>query len=223
MNSEQLTFRFSEAVDSSSFDVSKIRLQSKIDGSSGATYTLTTSSSVITPSGINVIVQLGATDVFNIKKTDGLCRTFASTFLVFGPDLVTDLNSNPVVPIADGKARVVNIFIKDFSNPYLTYAKLNVDTNRLYLTFSELVMHLSVMASGLIVQRDAQPVVGFGYNLGGDSKSVTPTIFATTIELLLSAADMNALKSKFPLISSRAYSYISLRDSFVTDVLTFYS
>ena len=220
MNIEVLVMHFSEPIISSTLDVTQITIQNGfLRDVFSSYYRLSASSTVLSPSGIDIAIKLSPGDIFQIKNSTNLARAASSTFIIFNSSLASDTSNNPVVPILDGNALLCSMFIRDSTRPEVIYANFNVDQSLVTVRFSELVQSQSnfVQANGLTIQGRPTKSPGMTITLSLNSKSITAAIYSESIDIKVDTNDMNAIKSLYPLISSKDYTYISVSSSFVVD------
>jgi hypothetical protein len=133
----QLTLKFSEPINSESFNASALFLQlkqnaslaqDKVRCSSGAIVSATSSSTLA------VNLTMSDLDAF---KLNGVALNASTAWLAHSEDLIRDMAGNACVAI-DGTASLpVSDYIGDDTRPQLSSWSLNMDTGELLLTFDE--------------------------------------------------------------------------------------
>ena len=132
MDSANLTLTFSETVNASSLDPSGITLHS-----ANNTYTLTGGLAIDWYSTL-VVMNLNDADFDRIKSMIGLCTsgTLADCLLTLDTDSILDMTLNGNI----GTTLEPTEVIMDTTPPYLVYYDLDLNSDELHLTFSELVI-----------------------------------------------------------------------------------
>ena len=143
LNVENLTIEFSETVNASSLDVTKIRLQSSLLQSDPGfiSYSLTdyppypVGSRSFDIDGTMLIVSIGSQDLNQIKKIRSLATNTSNTYFSYPPELILDMNDN----LAYAKTLSVRFFFEDKTSPELRSYGLDLNLGLLNMTFSETV------------------------------------------------------------------------------------
>jgi len=155
MTTGVLELSFDEAVDVSEIVITALTLQNE-DSSADANhvYTLTDSSySLTSEDGLNMQIQIGWSDLNEIKLKQGLANNGdGDTYLWYTADAIKDMFANAIVPRTSSYAKHVSDFKDDQFTPFLTGFQLDMDQGiraELVLTFSEPVLGTSLDMRGI--------------------------------------------------------------------------
>ncbi|KAI6655112.1 hypothetical protein LOD99_2401 [Oopsacas minuta] len=143
LNVGNLTLVFSETVNVSSLDVTRIRLQNFNQSSHPdfITYTLTdypihpVGSKTFDIDGTVIIIAIGSQDLNEIKKIRSLATNSLNTFISYTQELIFDMADNLAYP----KTLGVRLITEDITNPILRSYGLDLNLGLLNMTFSETV------------------------------------------------------------------------------------
>ena len=143
LNVGNLTIEFSETVNASSLDVTKIRLQSSLLPSDPGfvSYSLTdypphpVGSRSFDIDGTKLVVSVGSQDLNQIKKIRSLATNTFNTYFSYTPELILDMNDN----LAYARTLLVRFFVEDKTSPELRSYGLDLNLGLLNMTFSETV------------------------------------------------------------------------------------
>lgn len=217
MNTGVILLHFSEPINYIHVHPSSIILQSRFSQGNSASFQLSNLSYVVPRNGITIEIQLSEEDIRGIKETDNLARKVSSTFLRADSSMAADLAGNQMIPILDGFALSVSTFAADITRPIVQKISLDLVSNILSITFSEIVIIRSFDPSGIIIQ-DNQTNAKYFYRLTSSSYVDSLRPYSAVAKILLSAFDLNGIKSLYPLASSLETTFLSLESSVCTDV-----
>ena len=160
-----------------------------------------------------IVVQLGTTDLNNIKTSQGTGTSEADTFLALGETFAVDVSGNLLSPGTE--ALQVSSLIPDTSRPSLVSFTVDIEQGRVVLLFSEHIVTatLDSMLIFLTGMPQSQPS---GYHLA-DSAYSGPG-FSEDVTLVLSLNLLNQIKSDLQVCSSRANCFIFIADGALRDV-----
>ena len=215
LNNDSISLTFSETVLPSTFNPEGITILSSPTGR--INYTL--SSSVTTsPIGPIITVQLSEEDSVAIKSNPNLGRP-NTTYLSITPTLIQD-----AVLLAVGNISVENSiplqlddFTSDIRPPMLQCFTLDLNADRLVLTFSESVDISSLDASSISFQSSNDSDIT-SYRLTGAVVNIFDTIvLSTMIEIEFATTDINAIKVNLQLAVSRNSTFIVMSSGTITD------
>ncbi|GMH88778.1 hypothetical protein TrST_g6209 [Triparma strigata] len=174
MDSGELIMTFSEPIDASSLNVSKIVLQDQSEKvicnvyglcsvpgkSASSSYRLKeSSSSVVDADNTTVTVNVGVDDRNMVKVVEGFYTSLSNTFLACDDSMVFDiadyldgsLAQNGVNAITVTAALAGSAFTVDTTSPYLSTFTLDMDSGILSITFDEPVRASSFNATGAVM------------------------------------------------------------------------
>ena len=206
-----LSLTFDEIVSANTFNVSGLTF---VDRSSQyiTAYTLT-SSTHSTENSTNIEIVFSKADLDSITSLTSLAAGPGSTFLTATEYTVRDMRQNRLSGISPSSALPVTVYTEDRVNPFLESFSLDVSTGELSLTFSESVLATSLMPTEITFQ--STPSGGTTLLLTGGTLASTEA--GTTVTLILSEEDLNALKLDINLGTRREDTFISFTSSAVSD------
>ena len=200
LNEGNLTLSFDEPVSLNSFDPTAITLQSG-RGSLGSVenYQLTGGTAVAQNNFKTLVVQLTNVDINAIKARSSLAINDSTTFISLGSGLVEDLATTPnsLTPITPTNARAVTNYTADTTEPTLLSFQLDVNEDRLLLTFSEPVRKSTFNVAGLTIHShsNSSDPSDSPYSLSTNSTVRTPaTDLGSVFILSLSQNDIGDIK-----------------------------
>ena len=216
---------FSEPVDVDVITFTDIAVQSRFASRDGVSYQLT-GGSIVSTSLFTVVVALLSTDVTAMKLIPGLIRSKQSTYLAVNAGMTVDLAGNALLPYLDGAALSCQSFVRDKSPPEITQSIFNANDGTLTFVFNEPVLLATVDVSALTIQLSAAlgglSLVSFGnndarYSLTTMSTVSFPTTLSKTMIIILAQSDLDELKGRYPLLSSREHTWFSYTPLLVED------
>ena len=216
LNSGVLTLYYQEPVDPNTFDGSFITIQ---DASSATTsYILSGGTLLTTTFSENISITLLDADLNTIKANTGLATSENNTYLVLAPGVLMDMFGNPVAAVVDGSALSVTDFTPDTTPPIVTTFDLRNAPNGvdliLVVFFSETVNASTVDPTSftLLEASDSSNT----YSLTGGTVTL---INSAEIDIMITEYDLDAIKNRSPLASTRDTGYLSARARAVTDMV----
>jgi hypothetical protein len=222
-----LILYFSEPMLISSFDLTHLRIQSRWSLHDGVGYQLT-GGIVLSDNSEIITIQLLTDDINNMKLISGLIRKKQSTYLVSSASVGTDLAGNPLLPNKDGDALLCDSYIANTFPPRIVYSMLNMNNGKLEMSFNEPIAVKTVNLTSLTLISQVpssllQEIFTFqesknyssidslltaipSYSLSSSSSLIITdpsALFAMSLIIQLSFYDLNAIKSLYPLASSK--------------------
>ena len=159
-----------------------------------ANYTLTGGSTNST-NGQRIIVILTTDDVNNIRKLPPLLTSNDTSFISILSTAISDMNSNPVVPIVLGSALHVTTYISDTTPPILVGFDLDMNKGLLVLSFPEVVDVFTTMYPNITLQKASNVTSTTSlYMLTNGSLVVMAD--DTTASIQITLGDLNELKRR---------------------------
>ena len=219
-NSGQLVMLFSETVDVSNLSPTAGNLTNwHEDVILRSTIVPLTGGYPNSTNGPRLVLQLSEDDLNTLKTeydVNSLCRGRADCWIRLGGGFITDAAGNPLVPVMDGPYRDTEFstVILDTTPPELTAFRINLDSNILVLTFSE-VVNPSAITSALTFLSDEEGT--FNVSLIGDSTSLTTEI-SNEIEIQIGPQDQIVLKSSLDIATSLSTTWLSISRDLIMDV-----
>ena len=227
LDAGNLTLTFTETVNVTSLDVTQLTLISMV--CDGTNYTLkalppypNTSHSFSADWPI-VVVQIGHEDLDAIKNLRDLASGRQNTLLYLTNVTIWDNAGNSVVPLSSCEAPRVRDFTHDTTRPKLVSFDLDLDDGRLILTFSETVKIIDTLYVDVVTLQSMEQALGsalseytltkaepFGSSSVDDDNRVVP--------VMLGFRDLNAIKYRYELATSRNDTFISITEAAVSDL-----
>ena len=229
LTAEILELTFDETVNASSLQIAEIIIQSEQNLTENSSFTVLSvgseNNSVSYSSDSTVIViQLGPIDLDSMKFQTDLAVSNDTTYISYSMDMIRDMNRNPVMEVPSDDAIPVDDFTADFKAPELLRFDLNLTSETISLTFSEVVDVSTLDVTEFTIQSDFNTgTTGFKRTLtviGGEDANNTNTSLINSNEVTLSLddADLNEIKRLRGLATSRANTYITYSSGFVMDM-----
>ena len=227
LDAGNLTLTFTETVNVTSLDVTQLTFINMV--CSGTNYSLralppfpNTSDSFSADWPI-VVVQIGHEDLDAIKNLRDLASGRRNTLLYLTNITIWDNAENPVVPLSSCEAPRARGFTHDTTRPRLVSFDLDLDDGRLILTFSETVKIVDTLNVAVITLQSMEQAVGSilsEYTLTDSEpfESSSKDDDSRVVPIMLGFRDLNAIKYRNELATSRNDTFISVTDAAVSDL-----
>ncbi|XP_062519236.1 uncharacterized protein LOC134194325 [Corticium candelabrum] len=215
---ETILLTFTETVDARTLDSTFITLT---DGSSPPTADAIISfsnASIVNENsddGPIVTLDIGAADLNRLKEITKLGTSMNNTFMSLSKGGVRDVFGNDVEEASDVQ---VDKFTGDDTRPELSGFDLDLDSGVMSVTFSETVRAASLDTSGITIASSSN-LTGpryDSYTLSGLHDKVSED--STVLHIDLTTEDLNNLKFKRGLATSRDSTYISVDAKAIDDM-----
>ena len=221
LNTDTLTLTFDEVVSYESLDPTALAVQSAADGTLESTtvYTLTGGMSM-GPNGLEIEIVLSTDDICAIKGDDTLATEAGNTFIYFNETLLTDLAHESVsvlaVPISNGYP--VTSYVNDTSSPSITEFQLNLNDDRILLTFDEPVRTSTLTNISLFtLHTGEEPIPMQSVTLAGGTVA-TKAEGVKVIMVMLLDEDVTSLKLNNLLATNTLTTYLSVGAKAIEDM-----
>ena len=230
LNSGLLVLIFDETVRANTLNVSQVTLQDTPTNSSNSSYTLTDSRGSSEDSTV-IVVTLSFFDLNQIKKMRNLASrdidSFSSgsgsgsgsdlpdghnTYIALTEDTIEDMNFNPVVEVSRSMAIEVREITLDTTPPVLVAFELDLDVERVRLTFSETVDMTTLLLLQVTFLGD--PLTANHTLTGGSSPSDDDYIIIIQLDI----DDVNDIKANLDLVVSNETTLIHLAPDAILDM-----
>ncbi len=159
------------------------------------TVTLTDASYVITGNDYIVTIEIGPTDLNEIKRLQNLAQSRNDTYISMAAATMSDMNGNQVVPILSSDGRQAALYIYDETPPRLLSYHLDLNSGIIHFTFDETIDVSLIMSQVILIISSSNMTRSFlnmeVYTLTGH---MTLTGDTTTPSIGLLPADQYALK-----------------------------
>ena len=213
LTNETLTLSFSETVNASTFDPTAITIQSSRDLTSLDTAYVTLSEGVVGGNNFTLEVILMTPDLNELKRLLELATRMENTFISISPELIEDMNGNPIVPISNTSATMAAEVLEDLVPPMLDGFSLNLNTSELTLTFSETVAAPTLNIGSFVLQDDSNST---NYYRLTDGEVVSDN--SSIIVVNVSKTDIDLIKENFNLATEVGNTFVRLDSSAVDDM-----
>jgi hypothetical protein len=134
-----LSMTFDGSVVANKFDPTKLTLSSAPTGTGIELFTLTNASKCTSSNGFTMDIDIGLSDLNDIKALRSLANAATTTYLYFTAEIFEDVLKNAITSIVASKAQKVKQYTKDTKPPTVTAFEVAVDPGTITLTFSETV------------------------------------------------------------------------------------
>ena len=199
MSSGIISIFTNEPLDLATIDVSDLTLLNA-DVDSTINYTLTGGDvSRHSSQPVGLLIQLNEEDLDELKRL-GLCLVMSQCYLGYSTDLGSDVCGNAISDPVNGTAVPAALVTPDQLRPTLiAFTELDLDNGRLTLSFSEPMVHSTVVSSSISLQDFSTPSVQrpLTAQVCIRRTRTEPDGTVTTTEVYLGASD-TALQSVAP-------------------------
>jgi hypothetical protein len=214
MNAGELTLRFSETVQVSTFNATQIVIQNANIRDQAQSVQLSSASTSNSADGTVVIVNLSEKDTNAIKAAASLA-TVSNTdaFVAVTKTAIKDMNTNNV----EAKALRVTAFTKDVSKPKLVDFDLNMDAKQLELRFSETVNGQTMNVKMLkFVNGKTVSTAKADFTLSPGATFTTSATHKIVVDI--TEADANKIKALTTLCSAKTDTFLVIDGGTVEDM-----
>ena len=210
LSTDQLILRFSETVNSGTFNASSFTLLSSNAINPEEMYTLS-GGRVITSNDPLVIIQLDRIDANRLRNFTQLAVSNVTTFLSVESAGIIDMNGNQVVEVSAQRSQT---YISDIVRPNLTEYRLDLNEGVLYLTFTETVNVSSFDPTSIVLSNEPDVNSTIFMLTGGSIQDYDSNI----VSLALTTEDLNQVKFLFDLAMDISTTFISFTENFGSDL-----
>ena len=211
MTEEIMVLNFTETINISTFDAAQLTVVG-IDNSSS--YKLTGGVVNNTDHTHSLTLLLLDPDLNAIKFDTDLATSVVNTHLIFTSALVSDMNSNMVIPVTI--PRMAIDFRNDTIDPVLISFDFDANEGTLTLLFSETVNAGSLNATQITLLPYTNASINETFTFS--SETVTYSIDGTALILNISLNDLNEIKRLDQLAIDNTTTFLALTSSAVADM-----
>ena len=214
-----MSFTFSEPVSYSSMMPSSLTIQStSTPEPTTVTYTLT-GGVVMPPNGRVITLVFSEDDICALKGNDSLANDTSTTFIYFSESFVSDLahEPRPVRPENRTAAVAAQNVIPDTTSPLLSEFQLDLDLDRLLLTFSEPVRTSTFQNLTLLSIHSGEPTPLHSVTLSG-GQIVTTEDGVKIIMVMLDEDDITAIKLNTEIATMQSNTYLTVARGAIADM-----
>ena len=152
MSYGEVTLRFSETVNVSTFNFSALTLhETSLEALPSHYYRLTGGERITMDNGLTVSFVFNKEDVEFLRVTDSFYDSGPTTYISAESTAILDMSGNPLEPLMFYR---VTEFAPDIVRPYIIGAVLNMDQGSLQITFSETVLESSFRPNEITLLND---------------------------------------------------------------------
>ena len=218
MNTGELTLTFNEPVNSTSFDIDEIILQSTKNITEADIISKFVNSSFPKDQyGTELTVLIGTTDLNEIKSLPYIAQTVNDTFISFTSYTIQDMNGNMVEEIDSMFAKQADGYIADETPPVLIAFDIDINDGTITLYFDESVDAESIVFTKITLKNDTNDT-GTSYVLMDGASS---DLNSTVVQVYLVAADLNNIKFHRDLATSENDTALTLASLGIRDMAKF--
>ena len=218
MNQGLVTVLFSDVINAQSVNPTQLTLQNRASQPT-ATYSLSAESEVVSSSSDMVVILIAPADLDNIKQILNLAGRKNETFFSFPNAFATDIEGRNVIGISAESGQPVFSYIMDTTQPQILSYQLDVDTGILEMTFDEPTLVNSLNPTFLTFQNNMSSPTDY-YQLQFPGQSTPKTIDELAdkeVLFKLNNSDLNAIKAKTFLATSKSNTFMMITGGFITD------
>eukprot|EP00118_Oscarella_pearsei_P023607 m.284220 g.284220 ORF g.284220 m.284220 type:complete len:7575 (+) comp40677_c0_seq9:1023-23747(+) len=220
LNSGRLAVVFTEIMDSTSFNLSAVRLQNYQEEISGLSKppVYLSGGSLVAQNGLAFTFQLLNEDLNRIKETDGLCTVEVTCWIRFGSRFMKDVSGNYIEALenqAFNNKQHAGTVIKDTTGAQVSSFDFDLNSGELTLSFSEVVKTDTLDLDFLTVQSVGDVLQT--YRLSTLTPQSPSSGLSSTVSLTLTKRDLNAIKSLYKLAKSSNTTNLIHSSSLVND------
>ena len=222
--SGRIDLTFSETVQSNTLSVEQITLQNnqiRDTSNTDSYHTLSNLTTSPSPDGLVLYLYISEPDLNEIQRKYELATETATTHISITESTIFDISNNSNSPLHLDDALLVNVLISDTTDPILTSFSLNLTSQELTLSFSEVVDASTLSVPGITLYSNNGSVIGSSYSLTTVSilqGSGLAGLDSTQVTITLGSDDLNAIKNLTDLAVSLATTYIGIASSVIRDM-----
>ena len=212
LTSEVLSLTFDETVDVSTLNVSRVSVQSDVNGTTA--YRLTEARAISAADSTVVHITMSLNDLHEIKLKRDLATEASNTWIRLRPGAVKDLaeqaNENEDLVV---KATRYGI---DTTSPRLVNFSINMDIGTVAMEFDEPVDRSSLNVPSLAFQSSQ-----LSSNLSTEHRltgGFSPSEDGLEVVIYFTITDLNEIKRKDDLLTNLSTSFLVLDETFVSDM-----
>ena len=214
LNDGNLRLSFSEPVDRTSVIPSLIRIQQSRIGGTG----IQLSGGIITDFSADrrqLLIALTENDITSLKLQTTLATNAGNSHLSIQAGALKDIAGNNLTVVPSTSAVAVADYVFDSTAPELTGWSLDMDMSTLNLTFNDVMNRDSLTPEHITLHSWANGTdTANNYNLRGGS---TTSMDGYVIVVQITNNDLNGIKQRAGLATSRDNSFISINSQLIND------
>ncbi len=206
LSSDQLVLAFSEPVDVSSFTPESFTLQSTFAGGEG---TVVLTSESVPPSADSETITITLRGDADALKLASFATSMNDTFISVRVGGIDDLYGNDLQIINSTNAQQVRMYTNDITPPDIASVTLDLDTNRLVITFTEPVLASSLVVTNFsLTNGTTENILSLDDSTLVDSTGMALGEAATVIAFMLGDATLTSIKTDDTIGTSAANTFL---------------
>ena len=214
LSSERLILAFSETVNSTSLDVSRIVIQASPSATEPNLRRLT-AGYILTPFDTVVEVQLDRDDLNYIKWVPELATSDSNTYISFDETAVEDMFGNLVVAT---EAEPVTNYTNDDRSPIVVSFELDMNEGTITIFFNETVDTSSLNVNGITIQNSITVSESTTYySFTSEANTSSSSLNRPTITIDIGDNDLNEIKRLSDLGISTASTFLNFTSLAIAD------
>ena len=207
-----IQLKFSEPVDTTSVDYSRITLLSSSDPTTAVAINLTGGTARLLSTDLTVLeIDLAEADLLRIKLESRLAVSTVTSNIQLLEGAVRDVAGNNV---SASSILEVLFYGQDAQAPSLSEFSLDMDVGLLNLTFDDVVLGSTMRITDVTLHSSATLPASSSYQLRGGSNEATRSF---SVSIQLTDTDIYELKRRLGLAKSVNNTYITMPASTITD------
>lgn len=203
MDSGMMQLNFTETVNASSLDVTRLTL---INADGSSSFTLSASTKSTSNSHILYVYLRSTADFDSIKALPTLCVDLASTRLLVATAALGDMNGNELTVVAN--ALPASVFNEDTTEPTLDAYALDMNAGTITLSFSEMMNLTSIDVTQFRLQPTQTAASADTVAFTVATTVPSSPAFGVSVNFLIGESDLNALKSDVSLATELGSTYL---------------
>ena len=214
-NASAIHLEFDDVMTTVGIKINQFSIQSAANAGLSTTRTFALTSQLSSGNlTTNITIYFSAADVSALEASAALSGSLINTYLSFPSTAVTNAFGIAAHAVPTNAAVQAHEFIFRNTGPNLVSFSLNMNTRQLNLTFDNFVVPSSLLASAITLQ-DA-PTASVSVALTSSSTCSGPN--ATSVTVLLSVVDLDAVKEMVALGKALSNTYITLATGAFVDL-----
>jgi len=191
----QLTLYFNEVVDVNTYQPGEMTIMSGKTKATSESYRLVGNSSVVgTADTATVVLQLSRADHVKLGEKAKLATSTKDTYIMMTAGTGDDVLQRDLLAITDGSGVQVSKVVPDVTPPKITQAVVDLDNEKITITFSEPIKKDSFKYREITLQSDAKSVATTTTRPLNETKGVAFNGARDVVTITLSTNDLNAIK-----------------------------
>ena len=212
LNTGHIILNFTEAVNTSTLNVTLLTLYASSDINETILYQLSLPTGTIDSNRKTVNISISDTDLNAIKADYNLATEINNTYLFIDNHTIIDMGGNSIHALI--YPVIADTYVEDKVRPTLTDATFNYNGGLLTLQFSETINSDTFTVTSITLQ-DARNPPALYLSLSGGNYTMENS---TTVTITLLPYDLNRIKDMSPFFNDTSLAFVSLTNDTVDDM-----